>query len=135
MDPLAAAELSAIHPVSPEVLVCPYCHQAILPSYYFCPNCGSKISAAELSTSPGTQAWIYVFSIILPIMCFIFVTRWPGWKYYKSQDPKARQIGMIAIALITLSTLVTIWYAYIWTQEAIQSSEASINADMSATGE
>jgi len=134
MDPIAAAELSAIHPSDPSVRVCPYCHQPILPSYYFCPNCGTKLNVPPLSTSVGAQAWLYIFSIILPVMCFIFVTRWQGWKYYKSEDPKTKQIGTIAIALLILSTLVTIWYAYVWTQDAIQSSVASINADMSGSG-
>jgi len=131
MDPLAAAELKAIHPVAPDALVCPYCHQSVLSSYYYCPNCGSRLNAAPLSTSPGTQAWIYFFSIILPPMCYIFVTRWQGWKYYKSEDPKTKQVGTIAIALLAISTVVTIWLAYTWTQDAIQSSVASINADMS----
>ena len=112
--------------------ICTVCHQPILPSYYFCPNCGTKINAAPLSTTVLTQTWIYAFSIILPIICFIFVTKWPGIKYVKSNDPQAKRIGYIAWTLLILSTLVTIWLAYIWTQEAIQSQINSINADMSA---
>jgi predicted Na+-dependent transporter len=135
MDPIAAAEIAAIHPVSPDALVCPYCHQPILPTYYFCPNCGTNLAAGQLSTSPGAQLWLYAFSIILPMLGFLLVTKWQGWKYYKSQDQKTRQIGEIAIALVIISTVGTLWYAYVWTQEAIQSSVAGINADMSATGE
>ena len=40
-------------------------------------------------------------------------------------------IGTVAWILLILSTIVTIWYAYVWTQEAIQSSVSSINTDMS----
>ena len=112
------------------VNVCSFCHQPLLPGWYFCPNCGTKVETAPLSTSVSTQIGIYAFSIILPLICFIFVTKWPGTKYAKSADPKAKQIGQIAWVLIVLSTLVTIWLAYIWTQEAIQSSLNSINADM-----
>jgi hypothetical protein len=109
--------------------LCAVCHQPILPSYYFCPNCGAKINTAPLSTTTQTQTWIYAFSIILPMICFIFVTRWPGLKYYKSKDPKAHQIGQVAWALMILSTILVIWLAYIWTQAMIQSSINSINTD------
>jgi riboflavin transporter FmnP len=84
---------------------------------------------APLSTTPGTQAWIYAFSIILPMICFIFVTKWPGMKYIKSQDPKTKRIGQIAWVLIVLSTVITIWLVYNWTQQLIQSQINSINAD------
>ena len=108
---------------------CPVCHQPILPQYFFCPNCGAKINSAPLSTTSGTQAWIYAFSIILPMICFIFVTKWPGMKYYKSNDLKTHRIGQIAWVLLILSTILTIWLVYIWTQQMIQSSINSINTD------
>jgi hypothetical protein len=110
---------------------CPICHQRALPQWYFCPNCGAALISAPLSTSVGTQIGIYAFSIILPVMCFLFITKWPGMKYFRSEDEKAKTIGTVAWTLLILSTLVTIWYAYVWTQEAIQSATASINADMS----
>lgn len=135
MDPIMTAELAAIHPVEPGSQVCPYCHQPILPSYYYCPNCGTNLAAGALSTSEGAQALLYIFSIVLPMLGFLLVSKWKGWKYYKSQDPKTHQIGQIAIALVVLSSIGTIWYAYVWTQDAIKSSVASINADMSATGQ
>lgn len=114
--------------------VCPVCHQPILPQYYFCPNCGAKIKFAPLSTTIATQAWIYLFSIILPMIAFLFVTRWPGVKYYKSQDPKAKQIGQIAWTLLILSTLITIWLVVVWTQDYIQATVNGINTDMSSFG-
>lgn len=111
--------------------ICPICHQPILPQYYFCPNCGTKINTAPLRTDAGTQAWIYLFSIILPMICFIFVTKWPGTKYFKSPDPKAKQIGKIAWTLLIISTIVTVILVYIWTQQLIQSQINSINTDFS----
>ena len=114
--------------------ICPVCHQPTLPQYYFCPNCGTKLNSAPLSTTITTQVWIYVFSIILPMICFIFVNKWPGIKYYKSKDPKAKQIGQIAWVLIILSTIITIWLAVIFTQMAIKSSVNSINSDLSEYG-
>lgn len=63
------------------------------------------------------------------MICFIFVTRWPGQTYYKSSDPKARQIGQVAWTLILLSTAFTIYLVVILTKALIASSVASINAD------
>jgi len=114
--------------------VCPVCHQPILPQYYFCSNCGTKLNETPLSTTVVTQVWIYAFSIILPMIAFIFVTRWPGVKYFKSKDPKAKQIGQIAWALIILSTVITIWLAVVWTQNYIKKTVDSINADLSSYG-
>ena len=111
--------------------VCPLCHQSVLPTYYFCPNCGTSLQQAPLSVTPMAQIGIYTFSIVLPMIGFILVTRWPGMKYYRSEDPKVRQIGQVAWILLILSTIFTCWYVYNWTQNAIQSSIASINADMS----
>ncbi len=125
-------ESTTANQVSIEPLVCSYCHQPVLSTYFFCPNCGNRLHTAPLSTSIETQAWIYAFSIILPMMCFIFVTKWPGWKYYKSRDPKVKTVGVNAIVLIVLSTIVTLWVGYIWSQEFIQSQVSSINADLNA---
>ncbi len=111
--------------------ICTVCHQPVIPQYYFCPNCGAKLNSAPLSTTIQTQAWIYAFSIILPMICFIFVTRWPGMRYYKSEDPKAKQIGQVAWILIILSTVFVIWFATVLTQRMIQSTVDSINTDFS----
>ncbi len=129
MEPTTTLTTSA-----PTPLICPYCHQPVLSTYYFCPNCGTKLDVAPLSTSPATQAWIYAFAIILPFLLYIPITKWPAWKYYKSEDPKAKQIGMIALALIVLSTVVIIYVSIVGTQALIQSQLQAINADMSATG-
>ncbi len=111
--------------------ICPNCHQPILAQYYFCPNCGTKLNQAPLSTTIKTQAWIYAFSIILPMILFIFITKWPGVKYFKSNDPKTKRIGQIAWALLIFSTVIVIWFSYVWTQKLIQSSIDSINTDFS----
>ena len=109
---------------------CSYCHQPVLSSYYFCPNCGNTLNAAPLSTSLVSQIGIYAFSIILPLICFIFVSKWPGLKYYRSSDEKTKTIGTIAFLILIISTLVTIWLAYAWTQEVINSLNKSISMDL-----
>lgn len=109
---------------------CPVCHQPILPQYYFCPNCGTKLNSAPLSTTAQTQAWIYGLSLILPMFLFVFIKKWPTIKYFKSSDPKAKQIGQVAWAILIISTILTIWLAVVWTQQTIQSSIDSINTDI-----
>jgi len=117
--------------ITPAQEVCPVCHQSILPQWYFCPNCGRKLTDAPLSTSPFTQAWIYAFSLILPMICYLLITKWPGITYARSKDETTRNIGIVACVLLALSSIVTFYLAWEWTQEAIQSSVNQINADMS----
>jgi len=84
------------------------------------------MSEPPLSTSAGAQAWIYAFSIILPVICFLAVKYWQGIKYARSNDPKAKRIGFIAIVLMAISTVVTFWLAAVWIDQVIQSSANSI---------
>lgn len=107
--------------------VCLVCHQPILPQYYFCPNCGTRVDGKEspLDTTVGAQVKIYLLSIIQPMVLFLFYTKWHGIKYFKSTDPKAHRIGQIAWALMVISIIVTVWLSYasyVWMTQAIQSS-------------
>ena len=110
--------------------ICQVCHQSILPTYYFCPNCGAKLNSAPLSTSIGTQIGIYLFSIILPSILFLFITRWPGLKYFKSNDKKTKLIGEVALTLLILSTIFTFYFTYVWTMGAIQELNNTLNASL-----
>ena len=123
--------LSATQTPAPAPATCPTCHQGLRPEWYFCPNCGTNIHPAPLSTTLTTQLIIYAHSVILPMFLFFSISKWKGYTYFKSDDPVAKQIGTVAVVLFVLSTLVTFWLAYVWTQDAIQSSIDSINADMS----
>lgn len=111
--------------------ICSYCHQPTKIEWYFCPNCGNKLNSAPLSTSVFTQCWIYAFSIVLPIICYVMVSKWPGGKYLKSKDQKAKMIGIIASTLLALSTIITVWYAIVWTKQFVQSSVNSAETDLS----
>ena len=115
--------------MEPQSPTCPVCHAPVLPQYYFCPNCGAKLQQAPLPTTFFSQFGLYIFSIILPFICFLFVTHWHGITYLKSKNRKEKLVGAIACILLFLSTLLTIYYAYVLTQQMIQSSVASINAD------
>ena len=100
--PIVPPPNPAAQPAAPNVLVCPQCHLTVPPGSYFCPNCGKKLNDPPLKTDVLTQAWIYAFSLILPAICYFAMSYWPAIKYFKSDDPKAQQIGMIAIGLLAL---------------------------------
>ncbi len=109
--------------------LCPTCHLAVLSSYYFCPNCGANLNVKPLPTGAMAQAELYIFSAILPLMGFLFVTRWHANKYVKSDDPKAKQIGILAWSILIISTIITIYFVYVWTMSYINSTISGINSD------
>ena len=111
---------------SPSSPACPVCHQAVQPEFYFCPNCGKALKEKPLSTSSGTQAWIYALSIAMPWIAFLALSYWPGIKYMRSGDESAKQIGIIATVLMALSTIFMLWALVTWTQELVQSSLNSV---------
>ncbi len=77
------------------------------------------------------QAWLYVHSIILPMLLFLSISKWKGYKYFKSDEPKAKQIGTVAVVLLVASTVITFYLAYVWTVATVNSSIDSVNAAMS----
>jgi hypothetical protein len=92
--------------------LCTVCHIPLLSTYYFCPNCGKQIHEPPLPTDFGTQLGLYLFSIILPLIAFLFVTRWKGFKYLRQESLKAQIIGMIATLLLIGTTVFSFWYTY-----------------------
>jgi len=115
-------------PSAPAAALCEQCHQPLKPEYYFCPNCGKKVSEPPLATDFWAQAGLYLFSIVLPLICFLAVSYWRGIAYARSKDPKAQEIGWIAIGLLALSTIITFWLAAVWIQGLVQSATNSINS-------
>lgn len=112
-------------PAPVPVLICPQCHQPVQPEWYYCPNCGKKLSEPGLSTSLGTQLWLYAFSIILPFIGWLAITKWDGIKYARSDDPKAQEIGWIAIALLVVFSIFVTWQAAVWIQGFIQAQTST----------
>jgi hypothetical protein len=111
-------------------ILCPTCHQAILLEYYFCPNCGTKLRMPPLSASFTTQTKLYMHSIILPLLCFITISKWRAFDYLKSNEKGMRQIGMTACLLLLLSTVAFGWYATVLTRSIVQSQVDSLNGDL-----
>ena len=86
-------------------LTCPVCHNISPATDYFCSNCGKKLKDKPVSTSIGKQIGIYALSILLPPLGL-----WPGFKYLFQKDEKAKIIGIVAIILTILSTVLTMYY-------------------------
>ena len=82
--------------------VCPFCHFALNETFYFCPNCGKKISEPPITTIK--EIGVYLVSILLPPLGL-----WPGIKYIFSKNARTKRAGAIAIALTILSTIITLW--------------------------
>lgn len=83
---------------------CKYCGFSISPSFYFCPNCGKKLAEPPKSTSIGKQLYIYTISILLPPLGLM-----PGIKYLMDKNQKAKIIGIIAIVLTVISSVISIY--------------------------
>ena len=74
-----------------------------------------------------SQLLLYGFSIVLPIMCYLAIGYWQGIKYIESPDPKAKQIGFIALALLLISSAITFWISVQWLNGQIQSAVNTTN--------
>ncbi len=112
--------------------ICPSCHQPVLSQYYFCPNCGKDLHQKPLSTSLGAQLWLYTFSlIIMPLTCYLVYAHWKGWEYFKSSDPKAKRMGIVAMILIAASLIFIIWSTVagiIWYEQYSQAEQSQLNS-------
>jgi hypothetical protein len=57
----------------------------------------------------------------MPAIAFLAIKYWPGMKYLRSPDWEKKQIGIVAIILMAVSTIVLVWWGIVWTEGYIQS--------------
>lgn len=100
---------------------CSRCHLPVLEDFYFCPHCGKKFRDPPVSTTVLKQIEIYVISILLPPLGL-----WPGIKYLKQENQKAKMIGSVAIILTIISIVITSWIAL----DMFNKFNATLNAQM-----
>ena len=124
--PQSAADL-ALEISAASTFNCPQCHFPVKPEYYFCPNCGKNLRVPPLGTSLLDQLLLYAFSLVLPWIAYLAITKWQGIKYLRSSDAQTRQIGMIALGLLVLSSVIAFWLTYVWIQGYVQSSLNDVN--------
>lgn len=82
--------------------LCPVCHRAVVPTDYFCPNCGKELHKAPPSVTPQAQIMLYLGSVFLPPMGLFW-----GLKYFRQPDQKSKIIAVVAAALTIISLIVT----------------------------
>jgi hypothetical protein len=115
-------------PAGQATFVCPRCHQEVKPEYYYCPNCGIKLTETPLGTGVLDQLLLYGFSIVLPWIAYLAITKWQGIKYLRSPDSRAKQMGLIALVLLIASSIVAFWMTYQWIQGYINQSTSDLNS-------
>ncbi len=91
---------------TPSTVICPACRAVVPVDSFFCPNCGKPLREKPLQTTIWKQIGVYFVSLFLPPFGL-----WYVWKYLRSGDSKAREIGIVALVLTVISIAVTIWTA------------------------
>ncbi len=82
--------------------LCRFCNTPVSDNFFFCPTCGKKLHEPPITMVK--QIGIYALSILLPPLGL-----WPGLKYVFQKDEKTKMVGIIAIILTIISTIVTLW--------------------------
>ena len=83
---------------------CPVCKFGIVEGYVFCAHCGTKLKDVPFEISMQKQIGVYLLSFFLPPLGL-----WPGIRYLRNADQKAKHVGLIAIFLTILATVISIW--------------------------
>ena len=99
--------------------LCRFCNSPVIDTFFFCPTCGKKLHEPPITIAK--QISVYAISILLPPLGL-----WPGIKYAIQKDEKIRAVGIIAIILTVISTVVTIWLF----MTTINSITSSINSPL-----
>lgn len=89
-----------------EQTICKFCGQQVFTNYYFCPYCGKKLIEPPITILK--EIGIYLLSVLLPPLGL-----WPGIKFLMQKDKRARRVGVIAIILTIVSTVLTIYLSII----------------------
>lgn len=141
MDEVPLPQSAPQQPLAPATTVvyvgsqiCPRCHFPTRPEYYFCPNCGAKLIEPPLGTGVVDQLLLYAFSIILPWIAYLAITKWQGIKYLRAPDPRAKQVGVIALVLLVISSVIAFWIVDAWAQNALQSFSQSQMSQLNSLG-
>jgi hypothetical protein len=82
---------------------CKSCGAQVNDSFYFCPNCGKKLKEPPFKFSIGKSIGLLLFSFLFPPFGII-----PGAKYFLKNDVKAQVIGLLAIAITIISSILLV---------------------------
>jgi uncharacterized membrane protein YsdA (DUF1294 family) len=105
-----------------EQIICKFCGQNVFTNYYFCPYCGKKLIEPPITRIKEIS--VYLLSVLLPPLGF-----WPGIKYLLQKNQKSKRVGIIAIVLTIISTVITLYFSII----AFNGISKNINAQLNQT--
>lgn len=86
-----------------ETVLCPACHQPVKLADYFCSNCGKNLRPRPLSTSLSSQIPLYLKTLLLPPLGFIW-----GYRYLRQPDTRSKIVGLITIAITIIEIVFLI---------------------------
>ena len=86
-------------------VICKHCHEHVQAEFYFCPNCGNKIHEPPYKFSLLATIGVILESILLPPLGIF-----PGVKYLRKDDHRAKIIGITAIILTILSMIFLVMF-------------------------
>jgi predicted nucleic acid-binding Zn ribbon protein len=89
------------------VNLCPVCHQPVEEADYFCRNCGRNLRKKPLSTSAGKQILVYLGSIFLFPLGFIW-----GIRYIREYNRAAKTTGLICLIISVLVLFAVIYVTF-----------------------
>jgi amino acid transporter len=101
--------------------LCPACHQPVEQSDYFCRNCGRNLRKKPLTTSAGHQIMLYLGSIFLFPLGFIW-----GIRYIREDSRDAKTIGMMCLII----SIVVLFIIILLTASIISNINNQVNQQL-----
>jgi len=89
-----------------ETTLCPTCHQSVRLTDYFCSNCGKNLRPRPLSTSLLSQIALYLKTLLLPPLGFIW-----GYRYLRQPGTNSKIVGLITIAITIIEIVLLVEFA------------------------
>ncbi|MCX6704606.1 MAG: hypothetical protein NTZ07_04160, partial [Candidatus Woesebacteria bacterium] len=86
-----------------EIALCPTCHQPVKLTDYFCSNCGKNLRPRPLSTSLVSQISLYIKTLLLPPLGFIW-----GYRYLRQSGTGSKIVGLITIVITVIEVILLI---------------------------
>jgi uncharacterized membrane protein YqaE (UPF0057 family) len=81
---------------------CRFCGFPVSENFYFCPGCGKKLIEPPITLLKTLG--VYAISIFLPPFGLV-----PAVKYLLQNNPKSKKVGIVAIILTIISTIIAVW--------------------------
>ena len=101
------------------LIKCPECGHEMSDQALVCPYCGRPNQNRHPSTSISEQIKVYAVSLFLPPFGL-----WYSWQYLKQKDKKSKKIGITALILTIISTVI----ATLMLKELADSVNRSLNS-------